>query len=210
MSSAGHAGSYASRRKEEEMAEKDTRKAIRELQRRINRYIRLTLKDIKTEAKEEFDRNFQRQAFFNEKWKRRRYNQDETRGILQQSGTLRRSIRAEIMKGNKGVAFTSSVPYARIHNEGGTITVTRRMKGWFWFKYREAAKGMGYTLKGELRRNKKNRQLSSDAEFYRAMALKKVGSKIVIPRRQFIGEHPDLEKLLLEIARENVRKVFND
>ena len=110
------------------MAEKDTKKVIRELQQRINRYIRLTLKDIKTEAKEEFDRNFQREAFFTEKLKRRRYAQDETRGILQQSGTLRKSIRAEIMEGNKGVAFTSSVPYARIHNEGGTITVTRRMK----------------------------------------------------------------------------------
>ncbi len=210
MSSAGHAGSCVSRRKEEEMAEKDTKKVIKELQRRINRYIRLTLKDIKVEAKEEFDRNFQRQAFFNEKWKRRRYVRDETRGILQQSGTLRKSIRAEIIEGNKGVAFTSSVPYARIHNEGGTITVTRRMKGYFWIKYKEAVKGMGYTLKGELRRNKKNRELSSDTEFYRAMALKKVGSKIVIPRRQFIGAHPDLEKLLLEIARENVKEVFND
>lgn len=51
------------------MAEKDTKKVIRELQQRINRYIRLTLKDIKTEAKEEFDRNFQREAFFTEKWK---------------------------------------------------------------------------------------------------------------------------------------------
>ena len=59
MSSAGHAGSCVSRRKEEEMAEKDTKKVIKELQRRINRYIRLTLKDIKVEAKEEFDRNFQ-------------------------------------------------------------------------------------------------------------------------------------------------------
>lgn len=84
------------------------------------------------------------------------------------------------------------------------------MKGYFWIKYKEAVKGMGYTLKGELRRNKKNRELSSDTEFYRAMALKKVGSKIVIPRRQFIGAHPDLEKLLLEIARENVKEVFND
>lgn len=210
MSSAGHAGSYVSRRKEERMAEKDTKKVIKELQRRINRYVRLTMKDIRVEVKEEFDRNFQRQAFFNEKWKRRRYKRDETRGILEAAGSLRRSIRAEIIEGNKGVAFTSSVPYARIHNEGGTITVTRRMKGYFWIKYREAMGKKGYTLKGELRRNKKNRELSSDAEFYRAMALKKVGSKIVIPRRQFIGAHPDLEKLLLEIARENVKKVFND
>ena len=192
------------------MAEKDTKKVIRELQQRINRYIRLTLKDIKTEAKEEFDRNFQREAFFTEKWKRRRYAQDETRGILQQSGTLRKSIRAEIMEDNKGVAFTSSVPYARIHNEGGTITVTRRMKGYFWIKYRQAVGGIARTKAGKARNSRKNRQISRDAEFYKAMALKKTGSTIMIPRRQFIGRHPDLEKLLDEIAMENLKKVFND
>lgn len=32
----------------------------------------------------------------------------------------------------------------------------------------------------------------------------------MIPRRQFIGRHPDLEKLLDEIAVENLKKVFND
>lgn len=42
------------------------------------------------------------------------------------------------------------------------------------------------------------------------MALKKTGSRIMIPRRQFIGRHPDLEKLLDEIAMENLKKVFND
>lgn len=42
---------------------------MRELRGRINRFIRLTLNDIRVEAKEEFDMNFKREAFFNEKWK---------------------------------------------------------------------------------------------------------------------------------------------
>ena len=39
----------------------------KELQKRIDRYIRKTLKNIKVEAADEFDANFNRQAFFNEK-----------------------------------------------------------------------------------------------------------------------------------------------
>ena len=39
----------------------------KELQKRIDRYISKTLKDIKVEAADEFDANFNRQAFFNEK-----------------------------------------------------------------------------------------------------------------------------------------------
>lgn len=192
------------------MADSGSKKTMRELRGRINRFIRLTLNDIRVEAKEEFDMNFKREAFFNEKWKRRKGDTDETRGLLVQSGTLRRSIRSQIMEGGKGVEITSSVPYAKIHNEGGSITVTRRMKGYFWIKYRQAVGGIARTKGGKARNSRKNRQISRDAEFYKAMALKKTGSRIMIPRRQFIGRHPDLEKLLDEIAMENLKKVFND
>ena len=37
------------------------------------------------------------------------------------------------------------------------------------------------------------------------MAMKKAGSKITIPKRQFIGNHPDLEKLLKEIFYNNAK-----
>ena len=175
------------------MADNGSKKTMRELRGRINRFIRLTLNDIRVEAKEEFDMNFKREAFFTEKWKRRKGDTD-----------------SQIMEGGKGVEITSSVPYAKIHNEGGSITVTRRMKGYFWIKYRQAVGGIARTKAGKARNSRKNRQISRDAEFYKAMALKKTGSRIMIPRRQFIGRHPDLEKLLHEIAMENLKKVFND
>lgn len=187
------------------MAENKTK----DLERRMRGFIRRTLNDIKVEAKDEFDRNFQREAFFNERWARRKYNPDESRGLLVQTGVLSRSIRAEVMPDGKGVSFTSSEPYARIHNEGGTITVTRRMKGYFWKLYREAVGAKTFRRDGSPRQDRKNRQLTSAAEFYKAMALKKVGSKITIPRRQFIGRHPDLERLLEEIIQTNVKEMFN-
>jgi len=162
----------------------------------INKAIQQSLKDTRIELTDEFDRNFQRQAFFSEKWKRRRYDPDSDRSILQRTGSLRKSI-VSVVEGNK-IIFTSSLPYAAIHNEGGEIVVTRRMKGFFWHKYKESTAGL-----------KKRGELTIEAEFYKAMALKKIGSKIIIPRRQFIGRHPDMEKLITQIIEENLTEYFN-
>lgn len=198
------------------MAEKSNQ-VTRELQRRINLLVRETLKDIRTEALEEFDRNFEREAFFNDKWARRKFNDDESRGLLVRTGALRRSITARVTE-RKSVLFESTQPYAAIHNEGGTITVTAKMKRYFWYRFRvltggKASDGSYTKLQrrkdGQPRRNKKNRQLSAEAEFCRAMALKKVGSRIVIPQRRFVGSHPMLTALLKEIANEHIRKTFN-
>lgn len=184
-----------------------------DLQRRINLLVRETLKDIKKEALEEFDRNFEREAFFNQKWARRKYNDDTSRGLLVQNGTLRRSIKGEITDHDSVLIYTTEL-YANIHNEGGTITVTRKMKSHFWKMYYtvtggKAADGFSKNLQrkknGAPRNNKRNRALTAEAEFYRRMAMKKAGSKIIIPKRQFIGNHPDLEKLLKEIFYNNAK-----
>lgn len=161
----------------------------------ISKVIQDSLQDVKIELTEEFDRNFQREAFFSEKWKRRRYNPDPDRGILQKTGSLRKSI-ISVIEDNK-IIFTSSLPYASIHNEGGAIGVTRKMKGFFWHKYKETTAGI-----------KKRGELTTEAAFYKAMALKKVGSKIIIPRRQFIGNSPEVEKAVIEIIEENLSKYF--
>lgn len=199
------------------MAEKSNQ-VNQELQRRVNRLIRVTLMDIKVEALDEFDRNFEREAFFNDKWARRKYNDDESRGLLIKTGNLRRSITGRITD-RDSVVIETTQPYAKIHNEGGTITVTRKMKKYFWWKYititgsKRMKAGIPITYSerfsrkkdGTLRNTKRNRELTEEAEFYRAMALKKAGSKITIPKRQFIGNHPDLEKLLKEIFYNNAK-----
>lgn len=196
----------------------ESKKLTAELQERVNRLVRETLKDIRTEALDEFDRNFEREAFFNQKWARRKYHDDESRGLLIQTGNLRRSITGRVTDRNSVVIETTQ-PYARIHNEGGTITVTRKMKGYFWYRYQTVTGGRspdGFSnnlqrkKNGTPRNNKRKRELTAEAEFYRAMALKKVGSKITIPKRQFIGNHPELEKLLKEIVYSNAKKMKNE
>ena len=194
-------------------------KALKELEKLIKKYIDTTIKDIRVEATEMFDKNFQREAFFNEKWARRKFNDDDSKNILTGTGALRKSIISKV-EGNK-IIFETTLPYASIHNEGGTITVTVGMKKHFWKMYlqivgskktKEGKKPFNEsfqrTKKGALRNNKKNRTLSTVAEFYKAMALKPVGSKIVIPKRQFIGNHPELEQAIEEIARKNMIEIF--
>ena len=85
------------------------------------------LKDLKVELKDEFDRNFQRKAFFDKAWpKNKLINQRGS--MMMRNGHLRNSIESRI-QGDK-IIFSSSLPYASIHNEGGEITVTPKMKSY--------------------------------------------------------------------------------
>ena len=56
--------------------------------------IRRILSDIRVELGDEFDRNFERQAFFNDAWARRKSPTRPGGTILVDTGTLRRSIRS--------------------------------------------------------------------------------------------------------------------
>lgn len=101
------------------------------------------LNDMRVELSEEFDRNFTRKAFFTKKWKRRA-DPNAKGSLLIVTGTLRRSIRSEV-KGD-GVRFTSAVPYASIHNEGGSGTKSVRQHT------RTSRKGRQYTVRAHTRR----------------------------------------------------------
>ena len=101
------------------------------------------LSDMRVELSDEFDKNFERKAFFTKKWKRRA-NPDAKGSLLMVTGTMRRSIKAEAR--NNGVRFTSAVPYAAIHNEGGTGTKSVRQHT------RTSKKGKQYIVKAHTRK----------------------------------------------------------
>lgn len=135
-----------------------------------NKLKQTLLNDIKVELYEEFDLNFGRKAFFSDKWKQRAFNYPRG-SLMAVSNSLRRSIKAEVIR--DGVRFTSSMPYASAHNEGAVIAVTPQMKKFFWAKFK-----------------------STKQEMWKFLALKKVGSKIVLPERRFIGDGPDTQRLI--------------
>ncbi len=174
---------------------------IRALKRRI-------LKDVSVEAASEFDRNFETQSFFGEAWQRRKGPVKAGTHILVKTSALRRSISRRIDADS--VSFTSSLPYAAIHNEGGEIKVTPRMKRYFWAMYYKANGGLGRRKDGTLRRDQKNARLSAEAEFWKHLALMKVGASVRIPRRRFLGYHPSLEKELTAIIEKRLTEFFDN
>ena len=169
---------------------------------------RRILSDIRVELGEEFDKNFERQGFFAQAWQRRKSPIRGDGHILVDSGDLRRSIMSR--SDATSITFYSTSPYAAIHNEGGEIKVTAKMKRFFWAKYYETVGTFGRRKSGEPRRNKRNRQLSANAEFWRAMALMKVDKTIKIPKRTFLGMAPEVEKEVTSIIEQNLEEYFNN
>lgn len=131
------------------------------------------LNDLRVELADHFDKNFSRGGFFGKKWKPRK---DGVATHLNNTGTLRRSISAKVH--GHSLTFTSSTPYSVIHNEGGTITVTAKMKKYFWAMFKK-----------------------TDKVEYKYLALMKTGSKITIPRRQYLGAYPGIDKTIDRAAR---------
>lgn len=178
--------------------------------------LRRILKDIQVEMSDEFDQNFEREAFFSEKWQRRKSPiRNNGRAILTDTGRLRSSIHSRIT--DNYVVFYSDLPYARMHNEGGEIVVTKKMKRFFRAKAYEAAGTFGRKkTNGTTPKKQKtisDRQfyawmhtatLTPEAEFWCALSMKPVGSTIRIPRRRFLGTSPEVEQTVRNIIEENL------
>lgn len=183
------------------------------IENQLARLMRDTMKDIQVECDDQLQENFRREAFFNDKWQRRSHDDGSGRKVLQgpaKGGVhLSQSIFPGRLDGFK-LVYSTTLPYAAIHNEGGTIRVTAKMKRYFWAKYIEATGSITYKKDGRKRNTQRNRKLDANAEFYKAMALKKVGSKIIIPKRQFIGMHPQLNTTITEIIQDNLNDFFEN
>lgn len=173
----------------------------------VQKIIRNILSDIRVELSDEFDKNFERQAFFSEAWQRRSSPIRPGGSILIDTGRLRQSISSRTTE--TSITFYTNLPYAAIHNDGGEIKVTKKMKGYFWHKYYEATGAFGRKKNGERRNDKRTVRLSTEAELWKHMALMKEGKSIKIPRRRFLGESPEVEKAVREIVEANITEYFN-
>lgn len=156
------------------------------------------LSDIRVDLTEEFDRNFERKAFFDKKW--RGTNLPNQRGsLMMRSGKLRRSVMSK--QTGTSVSWSSSLPYASIHNEGGEIVVTEKMKRFFWAMCYKASGAAG---KGKSERSKR---LSAEALQWKNLALMKVGQKMKIEQRQFIGDHPVVRQRIEDVIGLNMKEL---
>jgi len=160
---------------------------------RPDRIMQRILKDVRFALDAAFDRNFERKAFFDRKWPARKI--PEKRGsLLIRSGALRRSLHSTI-QGTK-ITWKSYLPYARVHNEGGKIRVTAKMKRFFWFKWYQHTGGRKNAPKGK-----------EITVFYKNMATKRTGSTIQMPKRTFIGTHPQVHRIIRKTFHHHLKHI---
>ena len=183
--------------------------------------IRKILKDIAVELSDATSANFREQGFFGEKWKRRVGPLRPGGATLIDSGKMRGSL-SSVIQGTS-IVFTYGERYAPYHNEGAEVRVTEKMKMYFRRKYYEAAGGVSRKESSESRFRRggrltdggfyammQRRNAGPEAMFWGYMSLKKVGSVIKIPRRQFLGRSPKLEQAVHDIIEEALKEYFDD
>ncbi len=100
--------------------------------------------------------------------------------IMVRSGRLKRSVR-KLSATRNSVTIGTDVPYAQIHNEGGTINQTVNIKA-------HSRERKGRTE--QVRAHKRKRQ-------------------VTIPKRQFIGESRILLRSLERMVEVQVREILN-
>lgn len=167
----------------------------------IDEFYKNILNDTRIELTEEFDRNFERKAFFDKAWPTTKLI-NRRGAMMARTNKLRRGYRSRL-EGEK-IAFSNSMAYASIHNEGGEVKVTEKMKRYFWVMYYETSGAIKKTKSGKQSKSKKNTGLSIEAQQFKALALMKVGKVIKIPERRVIGDHPRIRDVVENVVNNNL------
>lgn len=117
------------------------------------------------------------------------------RAVLMDRGKLRNSIRAEIHADH--IVFGTDVPYAKIHNEGGSITHPARTRIITHKRYK-SGKHKGKVL---FARN------NHTASFSKKIST---GSYTInMPQRQFMGKSAHLNRIIGRKIETQIRKILN-
>lgn len=157
---------------------------------------------MRAEAVEHFREGFRRGGFIDkglDKWDVTRRQSVPFNGapgkytpLNSRTGSLMHSIDGRLEPG--GVTIFSDEPHAKIHNEGGRIPVTKRMRRFFWAMHYESKQKYGAK--------------NPEAQFWARMALKR-GDTIRIPQRRFLGRSASLMKKLTDMLQRDLKRILN-
>ena len=136
-------------------------------------------------------------------------NRGRGKGILNDTGNLVDSIKIINRSPNSvnvGIR-ASEIPYAEIHQQGGKVSVTDKMRKFFWAQYYQHV-----AVTAHIRSNKGRKSsapnTNQEAAFWKAMALKRKNTAIHIPKRQFMVVTPDLEKAILRAIQTEMNHII--
>lgn len=182
------------------MDPKEFSKLTQKFSRELETFVRRTAPVIVGRlAENHFRDNFRQGGFVDRElrpWPRTRRQQSGAGTAASQYGPLLSSrehlmLSVEHTTYDYGALVYNRVPYAPIHNWGGTThpTVTPRMRRYAWWRYYAAGggkkNGTGKTAGGE------------EAEQWKRLALtKKKKLTVRIPQRQFLGTSARLEETI--------------
>lgn len=168
-----------------------------------NDLLKNIITDTKVKLHDEFDRNFERKGFFNDKWKQPKLFNNRG-SVMARTGKLRRGLKSKV--NGTTINFSNSMPYASIQNKGGKIVVTAKMKRFFWAMFYKSSGAIKKTKGGKTSKSQRNIRLTQEAQKWRALALMKVGKKMEIEQRQFLGEHPQIIRHIDAVVKFNVEE----
>ncbi len=144
---------------------------------------------------------FKQAKWNNQSWEKRkanslskydRRNRDKPRALLFKSGNLRRSVTAQ-SSGNK-VIVSSDMPYSQLHNEGGTI---------------DHPGGTPYVINSKTKKAKFISRIKAEKLRGRNKTVQVTKAhKIKVPKRQFIGDSPELDKEIVEMIDKKLANLF--
>ena len=200
----------------------DLRKTLKQLERDLQKTINDTLpRKAGVLAVNHTRRNFRDGGFQDgglQPWKPTRRQQSGSKKAADRYGPLLSSRKrlmnaTDYLPGYGKVTVYNTVEYARIHNEGGTVSthpeITPRMRRMAWARYFKAA-GIRRGMKTASRK-KKDASAPPEARMWKAIALSKkthLDVNAAIPQRKFLGESKELDEKLRKEAEKELLKVM--
>lgn len=186
-----------------------------EINRLVNRVLPIKVGAL---AKAHFRENFRLSGFMNgglRAWPATRRQQTGGKSAAANYGPL--LSRRNRLFGSIGykpgpgyVVIGTSLPYAAIHNDGGTVspTVTLKMRKFAWAMYYRSL-GTKSSKGSKDSKGRKGATVPAEAERWKALALtRKQKLNITIPKRQFIGDSQELNAAINRKIGEEMDKLF--
>ncbi len=144
--------------------------------------------------------NFSKDRFVKKNWyditeKRWKASRKKKGSTLVASGRLKRSIRKISVKPTQ-VIFGTDVPYARIHNEGGTINGTEQVRS--------------HTRRQHRRRSYRRKGKVIKAQTVKAYRVKSFSRKYnrKFAKRQFIGKSRELDRRIDNLSTNEINRAI--
>lgn len=109
------------------------------------------------------------------------------------------------------VKVSNDLVYAPVHNWGGTIPVTDRMRGHAWKMFYLASGKEKKAAQGQKKRSERTKTanpINPEADFWKRFALTKK-SKIRMPQRQFLGESEELSENIRSRIENELNNILN-